>query len=407
MSAPFDVFVAALIESVAPLEPLEVPLLEASGCSAAFDVVAVVDVPGHAVAAIDGYCVRHSDVAFASAGAPVVLPVVADVVPGEPPEVTVQPGFGTRITAGAAIPVGTECIVPAEWTDGGVARVAVHQAPPLGANIVPAGGILAKGTVIVPAHTRLRASHLGLIAAAGSDRVAVNPRPRVVVVPVGSELVEPGHPLGPGQVSESAGALVTAALRDAGALAFRIPALPTDARMLAATIEDQLVRADLVLLVDGAGARTRAVVRDVLDRIGGVEFTDVAAEPVDVIGHGRVGPDSTPVVIIPSDPAATFVSVEMVVRPVVRRMLGLEPVHRPVVRAVLKGSVSSATDRRTFLPASLDVEDGIYAVRAARSSDHALMATSRSNALLIIPEGVGEAAEGRTVDVVVLERRHA
>lgn len=407
MSASFDAFVAALIDSVEPLEPLEVPLLEASGCAAAYDVVAVADVPAHAVASVDGYCVRYSDVAPAEAAAPVVLPVVADVVPGEPPSVTVQPGFGTRITAGAAIPVGTECVVPAEWTDGGVARVAIHRAPNPGDFIVPAGGILAKGTVVVPARTRLRASHLGLIAAAGSDRVAVNPRPRVVVVPVGSELVEPGHALGMGQVSESAGALVTAALRDAGALAFRIPALPTDARILADTIEDQLVRADLVLLVDGAGARTRGVVRDVLDRIGGVEFTELAAEPVDVIGHGRVGPDSIPVVIIPSDPASTFVAVEMVVRPVVRRMLGLDPVHRPVVRAVLKGQVFSRADRRTFLPASLDVEDGLYAVRTEAGRDHALMATSRANALLIVPEGIGDAADGRTVDVVVLERRHA
>ena len=269
------------------------------------------------------------------------------------------------------------------------------------------GGILASGTVVVPVRTRLRASHLGLIAASGSDRVSVNPRPRVVVVPVGSELVEPGQPLGMGQISESAGALVTAALRDAGALAFRIPALPSDERVLADTIEDQLVRADLVVLVDGAGARTRGVVRNVLDRIGGVAFTDVAAEPVDVIGHGRIGPDATPVVIIPSDPASAYVAIEMVVRPMVRRMLGLDPVHRPVVRAVLKGVVVTGATLRSFLPASLDVEDGVYAVRTEAGHDHALMATSRANALLIVPEGIGNAEDGRTVDVVVLERRHA
>jgi molybdopterin molybdotransferase len=176
---------------------------------------------------------------------------------------------------------------------------------------------------------------------------------------------------------------------------------------LAATIEDQLVRADLVVLIDGAGARTRGVVRDVLNRVGGVEFTDVAAEPISVVGHGRVGPDSVPVIIVPCEPAAAFVSIEMILRPVVRRMLGLEPVHRPIVRALLKGDVDTQANARSFIPANLDVEGGVYAVRPTADREHALIASSQSNALLIIPEGVGKAGVDATVDVVVLERRHA
>jgi len=407
MSASFDAFVSSLVDSVKPLESLEIPLLEAMGCSVASDVVSMVDVPAVAIAAVDGYCVRLVDVQGASAESPVVVPIVADVVPGDASAISVQSGFGARITAGSAIPEGTEYVIPTEWTDGGVARVSIKQAPTQESFVIPAGGVLSKSMVLVPAHTRLRSSHLGLIAAAGSDRVSVNPRPRVVVIPVGSELVEPGHALGAGQVSESSGSLVTAALRDAGALAFRIPALPTDARTLAATIEDQLVRADLVVLIDGAGARTRGVVRDVLNRVGGVEFTDVSAEPISVVGHGRVGPDSIPVIIVPCEPAAAFVSIEMILRPVVRRMLGLEPVHRPIVRALLKRDVDTQANARSFIPANLDVEDGVYAVRPTADRDHALIASSQSNALLIIPEGVGKAGVDATVDVVVLERRNA
>jgi molybdopterin molybdotransferase len=407
VSVPFDGFIATLIESVHSLEPLEIPLLEAMGCSVASDVVAAADMPASSVAKVDGYCVRRSDIEGASASTPVVLPIVADIEPGQRPSVSVQPGFGVRITAGSAIPDGTQCVVPTEWTDGGVARVSISQVPTLDDFIMPAGGVVKDSTVLVPAHTRLRSSHLGLIAAAGSDRVLVNPRPRVVVIPVGSELVEPGNLLGPGQVSEASGSLITAALRDAGALAFRIPALPTDARTLAATIEDQLVRADLVVLVDGAGARTRSVVRDVVNRIGGVEFTDLACEPIGVLGHGRVGPDAIPVVVVPSDPLAAYVAIEMILRPVVRRMLGLEPVHRPVIRAMLKGTIETSPTARSFIPATVSFDQGAYVVTATPTTGHPLIATSRSSAFAVVPEGVGHASDGLMVDVVVLERRFA
>jgi molybdopterin molybdotransferase len=402
-----DTLVARILEGVAPIEPLDVPLLEASGCATSYPVVAANNVPAHATAACDGYCVRLSDVAQASALHPVLVPVVGDTRPGDEPVLSVQPGFCVRITAGAAVPAGTEAVVATPDTDGGVARVSILRSPSVGEGIVQPGSRIAAGQELIAARTRLRAQHLGLIAAAGLDRVAVSPRPRVVVVPIGDELVEPGGALLPGQWSDTSGPLLTASLRDAGALAFRVPAMPADVRLLVDTVEDQLVRADLVVIVDAVGAGEQAVVRDVLSRLGDVAFEDTGAEPVASLGFGRVGPDATPLVVVPHDALSAFVAAELVLRPLVRRLLGLDQEHRPVVRAVHRGSTRTTAGLRSHVPATLDVEDGIYAVRAVPVAGHALTAAVPCNALLVVPEDVGSCDDGRTVEVVVLERRHA
>ena len=407
MTRSFDDVARSVVALVEPLEAIEIPLLEAFGCAASADVRADADVPAFASAAVDGYAVRIEDVGSATTHDPRVVPVVGDVLPGEPPVVTVQPGFGARIASGAAVPVGTEAVVPTEWTDGGVARVAVTRAPEPGDNVIAPGSSVRAGDVVVASGTRLRSAHLGLLAASGLDRVAVRPRPRIVVMSVGSELVEPGSEILAGRWSESCGPYVTAALRDYGALAFRVPVIPSDARALTDTVEDQLVRADLVVLLDGAGAATRQLLRDVVGRLGTVTFDTVAADPLTTFGYGTVGPDATPILVPPSDPLASFVAAETFLRPVVRRMLGLEPLHHAVVRAVLRGTIGSSVGVRTVVPAELDVEDGVYVVRPIHVAGHGFGAASAANALVAVPEALASCADGQTVEVVVLERQHA
>jgi molybdopterin molybdotransferase len=395
-----------ILGDVESLETLDAPLLEAAGCAASFEVVAPTRVPPFATALYDGYCVRLEDVAGAATTEPRVIPVVGDTRPGDPPVLSVQPGFCVRITAGAALPSGTEAVVPTADTDGGIARVAVQRAPLPAAGVLPAGAHLQTGDVLVGRGDRLRAQHLGLLAAAGMDRVAVSPRPRVVVVPVGDELVEPGSGLLPGQWTDTNGTVLTAAVRDAGALAFRVPPMPADYRSLLDAVEDQLVRADLVVLVDAGGASEQAVVRDVLGALGDVSFLPSSSDPVTSIGWGRIGPDATPLLVVPHDPLGAFVAAELVVRPVVRRLLGLTPERRAIVRAVHRGRTPSTVGVERVLPALLDVEEGVYAVRPIANAGHALRGTTGANAFVIVPEDLQECEDGRTVEVVLMDRRH-
>jgi molybdopterin molybdotransferase len=285
--------------------------------------------------------------------------------------------------------------------------VVVERAPRPGEGILPQGSRVRIGSELVPAGTLLKAQHLGLLAAAGLDRVTVSPRPRVVAVPIGDELVDPGQPLTPGRWSDATGTMLTAAMRDAGALAFRVPPLRTDARTLIDTIEDQLVRADLVVLVAPAGAAEQVVVREVLDGLGAIEAVTSGPAPLDDLGWGRVGPDSTPLLVVPHDPLAAWAAAELVIRPIVRRLLGLIPERPTTVRAVLRGTAPARPDRPQALAADLGVQDGVYAVNVVDTSGHALQAAVAASAVVLVPAGAGPLAEGTTVDVVVLERRHA
>ena len=339
---------AECLQSVEPLPALDVPLLDAQGCILAEDVASPSDVPRFDQAAVDGYAVRVSDLAGATEHAPVLLPVVGDVAVGRAPVVSVQPGFSARVMAGAPVPPGTEAVVAGGWTDGGIAQVEVRREPLPGEGIRPSGHDVHAGEVVLRAGELLAAGHLGLLAAVGRSRATVRPRPRVVVLSTGDALVEPGTHPDPGQVFESNSYALTAQAKEAGALAFRVGIVPDDPRRLVNAIEDQLVRADLVVTTGGVSDRAYAVVSEVLTGIGTVDFEHVAMKPGLTQGHGVIGPDITPLFTLPGDPVGSFVSFEVFVRPVLRRMLGLEPVARPVVRAVCLEAFGSEAGVREF-----------------------------------------------------------
>jgi molybdopterin molybdotransferase len=401
-----DQHLADLLGAVSPIAPLDLQLLDAHGCILAEPVVADVDLPRFDNSAVDGYAVRMADVRSANASTPAQLPVVGDIAAGSRPTYTVQPGMSVRIMTGAPVPPGAEAVVPLEWTDGGIASVSITQTPKPGNAVRRQGEDVKTGHTVLEAGTRLGPGQLGLLAAVGRDRVLVRPRPRVVIISTGSELVEPGSPTGPGQIHESNSYLLTTAAREAGALAFRVGIVPDDDRSLMNAIEDQLIRADLVLTSGGVSVGAYDVVKEVLSRLGTVRFDRVAMQPGKPQGFGTVGPDSTPIITLPGNPVSSYVSFEVFVRPVIRRMLGVEPLHRPVVRASCLEPLTSQRGKRQYLRAWLDVADGRYVVRPVGGpGSHLVRGLAHANALLVIPEDVIEVAEGGAVEVMVLERR--
>jgi molybdopterin molybdotransferase len=401
-----DQHLADLLGAVSPIAPLDLQLLDAHGCILAEPVVADVDLPRFDNSAVDGYAVRLADVESASESTPAQLPVVGDIAAGSRPTYTVQPGMSVRIMTGAPVPPGAEAVVPLEWTDGGIASVTITKAPRPGNSVRRQGEDVKTGQTVLEAGTRLGPGQVGLLASVGRDRVMVRPRPRVVIISTGSELVEPGSPTEPGQIHESNSYLLTTAAREAGALAFRVGIVPDDDRSLMNAIEDQLIRADLVLTSGGVSVGAYDVVKEVLSRLGTVRFDRVAMQPGKPQGFGTVGPDSTPIITLPGNPVSSYVSFEVFVRPVIRRMLGVEPLHRPVVRASCLERLTSQGGKRQYLRAWLDVAEGRYVVRPVGGpGSHLVLGLAHANALLVVPEDVTEVPEGGPVEVMVLERR--
>jgi len=397
-----DEHLAEVLSVVQPLAPLELSLLDAHGCILAEDVVAKGPVPSFDNASMDGYAVRVADLATV----PVTLPVTGDVAAGPASPLRVQPGLCVRIMTGAVLPAGADAVVPVEWTDGGVAQVRIDRRPDAGAYVRRAGEDVVAGEVVLTHGSHLGSAQVGLAAAVGRSRLLVRPRPRVVVVSTGSELVEPGAPLAAGQIPDSNSIALTAAAVEAGAIAYRVGIVPDDPRRLLATLEDQLVRADVLITSGGVSVGAYDVVKEVLSRIGTVGFHKVAMQPGMPQGFGAIGPESTPVFGLPGNPVSALVSFEAFVRPALRRMLGAQVIERPRVSARTTAELRSPVGKRSFLRVWVEVRDGARVVSPVSGpGSHLIAGMARANALAVVPEDVERVAAGSPVEVMLLERR--
>lgn len=421
-----------ILAAVRPLEPLELSLLEAQGCVLVDDVLVPAALPPFDNSSMDGYAVRTVDVEGASEEFPAVLTVVGDVAAGSGELPAVGPGQAARIMTGAPLPPGAEAVVPVEWTDGGAGagpattmtahssdptgatgEVRVHRPAGAGQHVRAQGSDVRAGAVALTAGTVLGPPQLGLLAAIGQGTVLVRPRPRVVVLSTGSELVPPGEALGPGQIHDSNSFVLTAAARDAGALAYRASSVADDADSLRECVEDQLVRADVLVTSGGVSVGAYDVVKEALSdasRWSGsaVDFRRLAMQPGKPQGFGLIGPERTPLLALPGNPVSSYVSFELFVRPVIRKLLGLTSVHRPTVRAQVLADkpLNSPAGKRQFLrgryvpPAEGESIGTVQPVGGA--SSHLVAALAHADALLVVPEETTEVAPGADLDVVLL-----
>ncbi|MEV6754769.1 gephyrin-like molybdotransferase Glp [Streptomyces sp. NPDC051214] len=418
-----------ILGSVRPLEPIELQLLDAQGCVLVEDVTVPVSLPPFDNSSMDGYAVRVADITGASEEFPAVLTVIGDVAAGQGEQPEVGAGQAARIMTGAPLPPGAEAVVPVEWTDGGLGEgpvsgmrahsgapegasgeVRVHRPAQARAHVRAQGSDVRAGDRALTAGTVLGAPQIALLAAIGRGTVKVRPRPRVVVMSTGSELIQPGEELAKGQIYDSNSFALTAAAREAGAIAYRVGAVADDAETLRSTIEDQLIRADLIVTTGGVSVGAYDVVKEALSSVGdededgsGIEFRKLAMQPGKPQGFGSIGPDHTPLLALPGNPVSSYVSFEIFVRPAVRALMGLPDVHRATARAALTAdkALTSPAGKRQFLRGQYDAEAGeVRPVGGAGS--HLVAALAHANALIVVPEDITSVEPGTDVEVVLL-----
>ncbi|MGI8667969.1 MAG: molybdotransferase-like divisome protein Glp [Jatrophihabitans sp.] len=390
-----------VLETVGSVDPIELALLDAQGLLLAEHVHAGAPMPGFDNAAMDGYAVRAVDLKLATNDAPVVLPVVGDVLAGMRTVSGMGPGLCMRIMTGAPIPPGADAVIPLEDTDGGVARVAIRRATRTGECVRRAGEDLAAGALALGPGATLGPQQIALLAAVGHDRVVVQPRPRVVVISTGSELVDVGKQAGFGEVSDSNSYMLAAAARDAGAEAYRVGIIPDDHARLLDTLDSQLLRSDLIITTGGVSMGAFDIVKEALSQLGSVEFTTIAMQPGSPQGFGTLGRDRTPIFCLPGNPVSALVSFEVFVRPAIRKLLGKRNIHRQSIQAIALERMTSVEGRREFRRGVLHREpDGRYSVSlVGGQGSHLVAALAAANCLVIMEEDVTEVVPGSRVTV--------
>lgn len=383
--------VAGLIN---PRPPVALPLADALGLVLAADVVAPLPLPGFDNSAMDGYAVLATDVADAGQDSPVRLPVAEDIPAGRTDIPPLAAGTAHRIMTGAPLPAGATAVVPVEATDGATDTVTIRSAPREGQHVRRAGEDVTAGTTVLRAGQVVTPATLGLAAALGLGELTVAPRQRVLVVSTGTELVGPGVPLQPGQIYESNGVMLAAAVRDAGADVAASPMTGDDVDAFRETLRGHVADADLILTTGGVSAGAYEVVKDALGGSGDVEFVKVAMQPGMPQGAGRL--DGVPVVTLPGNPVSALVSFEVFVRPALRVAMGRPDAERPRREAVLTEDLTSPRGKRQFRRGVLD---GDAVTSYGPPASHHLRWLASANCLLELGEDVDSVNAGSRVQV--------
>lgn len=382
------------------------PLERCHGLILAEDVRAGVSLPPFDNSAMDGYAVRAVDVASASRGAPVELPVAEDIPAGRTDSPPLMPGTAHRIMTGAPMPPGADTVIKVEDTDRGVERVRIFASAPPGQHLRRTGEDVESGTLALTAGTLLGSAQLGLAAAVGVDELAVHGPLRVLVVSTGSELITAPAPLRHGQIYESNSIMLVSAMRALGCEVDVLRSVADDVEVFRSALRERITGIDLVVTSGGVSAGAYEVVKDALTG-GGVRFMKVAMQPGGPQGCGMV--DGVRFVTLPGNPVSVLVSYEAFLRPALLTALGHGGVDRPMARARLLEPLSAPKGKRQFrrgffTPVHHDRSGDVTGTVGPRGGpgSHLLAAFTQANCLIVIPEDVTEVDEGAEVDVLLL-----
>jgi molybdopterin molybdotransferase len=389
-----------LLSRIKPLQPLELPLTEAYGCVLATSVSAERDIPDFASSAMDGFAVRSSEVADAKPSDPVELRVVGKAAIGERPEGTVGGGEAFAIATGAPVPAGADTVVPVENAQALGNRVRILAGTPAGKHVRPSGEDVRAGETLVHAGRRLQAPELALLASAGYAHPLVHPRPRVVVLSTGDELVPPTYRPEYGQVRDANAYTLFGALREAGAVPMLAGIVRDDVDSFREAVVSHLVQADAFISSGGVSVGERDVVKAAFFRRGDVEFFKVAMQPGMPQGFGEI--EGTPYFGLPGNPVSVFVSFEVFVRPALLKMMGRRQLFRPEVPARLEEDVTGPAGKTQFARVRVRrTAEGWSATPTGSRGSNLIATVAKANGLAIVPQGVETARAGSRVSVML------
>lgn len=384
-----DDAIAAVLARVRPLPAERVPLAEASGRFLAADALAAVDLPPFPSSAMDGFALRAADT-------PGTLPVVERIAAGGPASRALAVGEAMAIATGGAVPEGADAIAPIEDVvekDNEIEVGRVERA----AHVRPAGGDIRTGEIVVPGGERLGPAQIGALAAAGIAEVECGRRPRAAILATGTELRQPGEPLGPGQIYEANGVLLESALRGAGAEVERLEPVADDETAQRAALERGLA-GDLLVSTGGVSVGPHDLVRRLAGELGVEEvFWGVAVKPGRPVSFGLRG--ETLMFGLPGNPVSTLVGFELFVRPAVLALQGARGPGPTFRRGRLAAAVRRNSARDQLIRARSG-DGGLEPLLGQES--HMIARAAAADALVLVLRGDGELPAGAEVGYLAL-----
>ena len=358
---------------LSPLKAERVALADALTRVLAHDVVAAVDAPPFDRSNVDGFALRAADTLGASDGNPKQLALNAEVIAcGDAPALEVTRGTATTIATGGVMPRGADAVVMIEATElieQGAPAIEIRRAAAPGQFVSYAGSDIARGETLLRRGSAIGSREIGMLAACGLSHVEVVRRPKVAVLSTGDELVAPGEPLKPAGVYDSNGAIIAAAVTEAGGEPLSFGAFPDDAAVLEKAVRKALAESDMVVLSGGTSKGAGDLSHTIVSRLGkpGILVHGVALKPGKPLCLGVIG--DKPIVVLPGFPTSAIFTFHAFVAPVIRARAGLPPEAAQTLDARVPVRVASELGRKEFVLVSLiDGGEGTVAFPTGKGS---------------------------------------
>ncbi len=380
-----------------PLEPERIPLENALGRVTAEPIWARISSPHYYAAAMDGYALHAADTNGASDRNPLTLQIDVNA---------------TYVDTGHPIPTWADAVVPIENVEsieeaGGAAiRIRTPLAP--WTHVRAMGEDMVATELVLPAGHKLRPVDLGAIAGSGHDQVHVWRRPRVAIVPTGTELVPIGSEVKPGEIIEYNSLVLGAQVETWGGQATRFPSVPDDFERIREGVSKAAVNHDLVLVNAGSSAGSEDHTAKVVESLGKLLVHGVAVRPGHPVVLGLVeqpsqagGPSDAliPVIGVPGYPVSAALTGEIFVEPLLARWLGRPPLSPQTIDATLTRKVHSSLGDDEYLRVTVGrVGERMIAAPLTRGAG-VITSLVRADGIVLIPAGVQGLQTGESVTV--------
>lgn len=400
----YDEALRILLDATTLLGAERTKLVNALGRVLAEDIVADEAIPSLDNSSMDGFAIRSSDVAAATAQSPVVLGIIGESSAGNIFEGNVGIGEAVRIMTGGVVPDGADAVIPLE-------RIllvnddSVKVSAPVGAgeNVRRSGEDMKKGETVICCGTRITPAHMGILAALGYAKVRVYRQPMVHILATGDELVDIHAKISRGVARNSSSYALAGHVQAAGGIPKILGIVPDKRKRLRKAIENAL-DCDLLLLTGGVSVGKYDYVAEALSLVG-VEtlFHGVNIKPGKPLLFGRR--NNALVFGLPGNPVSTSVTFLQFVRPALYRMIGMNP-HQPVrLNALMQDGLTKKDDKRHFVRGVYSNVQGQLTVKTTGNQGSGVMSSmARANCFIVIPEDRHTMKAGDTVHIELIDK---
>ncbi|HEY1171520.1 MAG TPA: gephyrin-like molybdotransferase Glp [Verrucomicrobiae bacterium] len=382
---PLESAIERILACIQPLPVEPVALSRASGRVLRTAAISVTDLPAFDNSAMDGYAVKAAETEGASPENLKWLKLVGQIAAGEPANCSTVSGTAVRIFTGSMMPEGADSVVMQEDTlslPGRPGEVAVKEGVKPWENVRFRGEDVKQGRAVVSAGTRLSAQHIAVIAASGIAQLQVTRQPVVGLLATGSELVEAGQPLKPGQIYESNRLMLASLLATWGVRTVIYPIVEDTLEATQAALQKAFSECDAVVTSGGVSVGGFDFVKDAFTSLGGkLDFWRVAIKPGKPFVFGEW--NDRFLFGLPGNPVSAFVTAALLMRPALLRLQGVSDTALPLIHATLAEPVTNRGDRRHFVRVTLDSSGHVRL--AGTQASHQLHSLAAANALLDVP----------------------